>query len=173
MSDKEINKLWNEYYPKVFGYFYRRLSNRQDIEDLTSISLTSLFTKLVEEDTTISNPHAYLWRICHNQLATYINTKSKKPTLVPYDEGWVPEDDSLETQRSQEFTSRMDSLKRCISQNIAQDDAQILGMSYFEGMDSQEIASKLALSAANVRKKLSRTIQKIRLICNDVWLAYN
>jgi DNA-directed RNA polymerase specialized sigma24 family protein len=35
MQDSDVEKQWSEYYPKVYGYFFRRLNSREDVEDLT------------------------------------------------------------------------------------------------------------------------------------------
>jgi hypothetical protein len=32
MTQKQIQNNWEEYYPKVFGYFFRRLNNQADVE---------------------------------------------------------------------------------------------------------------------------------------------
>jgi RNA polymerase sigma-70 factor (ECF subfamily) len=173
MTDREITQIWNEYYPKVFGYFYRRLNNQEDVEDLTSISLTSFLNKVSDPDVEINNHNAYLWRICHNQLNTLIRNKSKNPAVVPYDESWVPEDDTLENQRSKEFNDRMSSLKKCISKHCKDEDVTIIELSYFEQLSSDEIATKVAMKAATVRKRLSRAISKIREACNKLWFTYN
>jgi len=173
MTEREITQLWNEYYPKVFGYFYRRLHNQEDVEDLTSISLTSFLNKVSDSETKITNQNAYLWRICHNQLNTLIRTKSKNPALVPYEEDWVPEDKTIENQRSNEFKNRMSSLKKCIAKHCKQDDVMIITMSYFDELNSDEIAQRIEIKAATVRKRLSRAIAKIREACNKLWFTYN
>lgn len=173
MTDREITNIWNEYYPKVFGYFYRRLNNQEDVEDLTSISLSSFLKKVSDPDFEITNRNAYLWRICHNQLNTLIRNKSKSPAVVPYDEAWVPDDKTLENQRSKEFTERMSSLKKCIAKNCKSEDVSIIELSYFEELSSDEIALQIDMKAATVRKRLSRAIAKIREACNKLWFTYN
>lgn len=172
MTDTEINHLWDEYYPKVFGYFYRRLTNRQDIEDLTSVSLTAFLTKIDNPSLQIENKNAYLWRICHNQLAMLINTKSKTPAFVPYDESWIPQDTQLETNYSAEFKTRMQSLQACINKHLTPEESQLINLAYIEQQTSQQIATYLNSTAVAIRKRLSRSINKIKKQCSNIWLHY-
>lgn len=169
MNDQEITGVWNEYHPKVFGYFYRRVSCRQDVEDLTSISLTAFLNKLIADGDAIENEPAYLWRICHNQLANYIRSKTKNPVSVPYEEDWVPDDKAIETNHVQEFNMRIDSLKNCISKNCSPNEVEVVELSFFEEMNSIEIADKIGIRPPAVRKRLSRALSKIREVCNDLW----
>jgi DNA-directed RNA polymerase specialized sigma24 family protein len=81
MSNFNINAEWEIYYPKVYGYFFRRLNNRLDVEDLTSLVLSQFFQTLLDQEkaSRILNQNAYLWKIARNQLATFIDTK-----VIPY-----------------------------------------------------------------------------------------
>jgi hypothetical protein len=35
LSQTKLFNTWEEYYPKVYGYFLRRVNNHTDVEDLT------------------------------------------------------------------------------------------------------------------------------------------
>ena len=63
LIDNQIDKitnLWNELYPRVYGYFYRRIDNQTAVEDLTA-SVLSSFLKNVENGKIKKNNFGYLW----------------------------------------------------------------------------------------------------------------
>ena len=43
MNDSFSKSLWDEYYAKVYGYFYRRLDDKFLVEDLTAETLNDFF----------------------------------------------------------------------------------------------------------------------------------
>jgi RNA polymerase sigma-70 factor (ECF subfamily) len=172
MTNSEIQETWNELYPKVFGYFYRRVNVREDIEDLTSIVLTSYLEKLMDNPDSLKNPLGYLWRIAHNQLVNYIRNKSKKPVSVVFDDTFQLIDESLEEKRCKAYTDRLGSLKKCMESHASGDDLKIISLSILEEMKSPEVAKKLKLKPDAVRQKLSRALKKIRTHCLEVWKGY-
>lgn len=76
----EMLKIWEKYYPRVYGYFFRRIDNQQDIEDLTSLCLTILLEQ--SQQKVIKNIDLYLWKIVFNQLQEYFRSKSKIPVSL-------------------------------------------------------------------------------------------
>jgi DNA-directed RNA polymerase specialized sigma24 family protein len=86
MSLTLADSLWETYYPRVFAYFYKRLNIREDVEDLTSLTMTSFMDGMLDESKQIAKPDAYLWRIAHNQLALFLRDKYKQKVVVAYDE---------------------------------------------------------------------------------------
>jgi RNA polymerase sigma factor (sigma-70 family) len=162
---------WEEYYPKVYGYFFRRLNNRLDVEDLTSIVLTYFLQTISDPEKSgrVQNRNAYLWKIAHNQLATFIRTKSKQVMTVGFDENTDSIDEKLENERSWNFKDRTEKLLHCIEKNLKDLDLQIVKQSLIEDRISSEVATNLNLTAVNVRKRLSRSVTKLRKECQKVW----
>lgn len=171
MSNFNINKEWEIYYPKVYGYFFRRLSNRQDVEDLTSLVLFQFFQTQSnpEKSTQIINKHGYLWKIAHNQLATFINTKTKQVVQVSLDDNLDSIQSDLENQTSSEYKLRIEKLLECIKKSLTGLDFSIVNMSLIKDRKSPDIANILNLTAQNVRKRLSRSVTKLKAQCRAVW----
>jgi RNA polymerase sigma-70 factor (ECF subfamily) len=172
MTTAEIQETWRDLYPKVFGYFYRRITVREDIEDLTSIVLTSYLDKMMDETTQLENPYGYLWRVAHNQLVNYIRKKSKNPVAVAVDDTFQLIDESLEEKRSKAYTDRLDTLKQCMENTVSGDDLKIISLAILEEEKSPVIAKKLNIKADAVRQKLSRAVKKIRKHCLEIWKGY-
>jgi len=171
MSNFNINQEWEIYYPKVYGYFFRRLSNRLDVEDLTSITLCQFLQTLSDDvkAAKILNKNAYLWKIAHNQLATFINTKTKQMTIVGLDDNQDSIDTNLENNHSYEYKNRLEKLLECIKNSLTGLDFNIVNLSLIEDRKSPEIAEMLNLKAQNIRKRLSRSVSKLKETCKAVW----
>ena len=108
---------WDYWYPRVYGYFYRRITDQSTVEDLTgNVLSTILLAKNVQ------NMNAYVWRVAHNQLVRYIDTKSKSPIVIGWDENqnWIPEQQNIEIEESvsEIFGIKMANLKLCIENQI-------------------------------------------------------
>jgi|LakMenEpi03Aug12_release.lakeMendotaPanAssembly.Ray.scaffolds.fasta_scaffold78676_3 DNA-directed RNA polymerase specialized sigma24 family protein len=113
MTQKQIQNSWEEYYPKVFGYFFRRLNNQADVEELTSLVLTKFINKISNQNTTLENPHGYLWKIARSSLADFINHKVKQPTTLSLDDNLDTITEDLDKYRSDHFkqkNSRFDGM---------------------------------------------------------------
>jgi RNA polymerase sigma factor (sigma-70 family) len=171
MSYTNINSEWEFYYPKVYGYFFRRLDNRLDVEDLTGSVLFQFLDIILDEEkgSRILNKNAYLWKIAHNQLVKFINTRSKNTIFVGLDDNFEIVDEKAEIQKSSYYNYRVENLLLCIKQNLNGVDYNIVNLSLVEDRKSPEVAEILSLSADNVRKRLSRSVSKLKDKCKAVW----
>lgn len=171
MSQFNLDSVWEEYYPKVYGYFFRRVDAREDVEDLTSMTMTQFCQTLKnsEKAKKIKNSNAYLWKIAHHQLADFIHSKSKRPITVGLDENFKIIDDSLEKLQSSYFEDRKAGLLKCIQKSLNPIEHTIVIDSIINDYKSDELAVKLGLSSSNIRQKLSRSLKKLRQKCRQVW----
>jgi RNA polymerase sigma factor (sigma-70 family) len=174
MTEVNIEKLWMEYYPKVYGYFFRRLNSRLDIEDLTSVTLTVFLNALTNSDKKIQNKNAYLWKIAHNQLLVFIHAKSTKPLPISIDDdnNFVANEvfsDETEDNRSEGLKSRIAKLMQCVKNHLNQNEVFIVEQIVMEDKKATEVAISLNLNADNVRQKLSRSLKKLRRQCTQIW----
>ncbi len=122
---------------------------------------------------TISNPQAFLWKIAHNQLVTFIRFKSKQqiPLSIENDEEFEVDVD-MESSRSQHYTDKVNDLMQCLRNQIEGIELEIVELSILDDRTSNEVSQILNLTAVNVRKKLSRALQKVRIQCLELWQSY-
>jgi RNA polymerase sigma factor (sigma-70 family) len=170
LSQTKLFNTWEEYYPKVYGYFLRRVNNQTDVEDLTSVTLTAFLEKLRSE-MEIKNKNGFLWKIAHNQLCVFIKNKSKNPISVSVDEGSFAENFDMEVEetKSDYLEKRLEGLHKCIQNVLTGESYQIVFEIILKDKKSQEVASLLNLKADTVRQKLKRSLNKIRSKCKAVW----
>jgi RNA polymerase sigma-70 factor, ECF subfamily len=173
MTSEQINNIWDDYYPKVYGYFFRRVNSREDVEELSSITMHGFLDGLSNPQKQITNPQAFLWKIAHNQLVTFIRFKSKQqiPISIDDDNDFVI-DETEETNRGEHYKTKVTELMQCLRNQLKNTDLEIVELSILDDRKSYEVAEMINISAANVRKRLSRSLQKVRTKCLQLWQSY-
>lgn len=167
MQDKDIDKQWREYYPKVYGYFFRRLGSREDVEDLTSMCLSTFFTKLLDSPDQVKNPPAYLWKIVYNQLNLFLRNKIKHPVPISIDDDF----DATENNDnfSQSFLEKTEKVWELAKLHCSKDELLILEAVFMDNKKSSQIAVELNLRADTIRQRLKRTLNKLRKHLKPIW----
>jgi RNA polymerase sigma factor (sigma-70 family) len=163
----DYDNLWEEYYHRVFGYFFRRLNLRQDVEDLTSVTICAWFEALSKGK--VINQHAFLWKIAHNQLCGFINQKSKNPLPISWEDEIANYDQEAEQSRSSYYLGKMQNLSECIQNQLTDQNYQIVYKSILEDKKSYEVATEMGITSDNVRQILSRSIRKLKERCKALW----
>jgi RNA polymerase sigma factor (sigma-70 family) len=160
--DQTIDQLWETYYPKVYGYFYRRLNNLQDIEDLTSIVLTQFLTKLVDETIEIKKPNAFLWKVAYFHLVDFIDHKTKRPLPISIDDDFEAPTEIENKLQSDELNSKLEKIIVFAQNSLTNEDYTIFSRSYIDGDRIMDIAHDLDLKANTATVKLKRIISKLK-----------
>jgi RNA polymerase sigma factor (sigma-70 family) len=170
MTDQQnLQNNWEYWYPRVYGYFYKRVNNKTDVEDLTANTLSTTFMAK-----NVLNVQAYTWKVAHNYLVRYIDLKVKNPIPVTWDDNmeWSPDSQSeyVETQYSKNFETKLTNLKECIANQLTSpEDKMLIELSIYKENNSTEISKLLGLKADTVRQKLSRTLKKLKKHCSSLW----
>ena len=176
-SQGQSQEFWDRWYSPLYGYFYKRVNNQSDVEDLTSSTLSSLLINPKITNGEVDKLYGYIWKVAHNHLVKYINTKTTEPTLVSVEDientiSWIPPEQEIEISSvySENYKTRSKELMDCTN-NYLEDpiDKQLIYMSVVEDCNSTQIGVKLNLKPDTVRQKLRRLITKIRTNCLTLW----
>ena len=171
-NEANARKIWDYWYPLVYGYFYKRVNNRPDVEEMTSTTITSLILK-----SDVLNPQGYVWQTAKNQLVLYISKKAKQPNILQINEQvdttFQKLDNHTDTESekivSKNYTQFLTKLMECIENSLSEEEIKITKMSIIEEQNSSQISRLLELKAATVRQKLKRAIYKLKQKCVDIW----
>lgn len=177
ISHNEINQAWEYWYPLVYGYFFRRVNSKEDVEDLTANTLSALFLK-----PDVQNPKGFVWQTAKNQLYKYIEQKQKNPDSLDFQDSKVEymtaqmsyemypkNDEELENMRSPHYQAKIDQVIECCKNKLKEEDYKLVFFSIVENHSSTEISQKLNLKADTVRQKLKRSISKLKMHCVELW----
>jgi RNA polymerase sigma factor (sigma-70 family) len=164
-----LQDQWDYWYPRVYGYFYKRITDKTTVDDLTANVLSTVFLAK-----NIINMNGYVWKVAHNYLVRYIDTKAKSPIMVGWDDNlnWIPDeqDYDLENYVSPVYNNKMANMKLCIDNQItSEEDKQLIQLSIYEEKNSSEIEALIGVKSNTVRQKLSRLLRKVKENCRDLW----
>jgi RNA polymerase sigma factor (sigma-70 family) len=166
ITEQELSDLWDDDYPKVYGYFFKRVTNREDVEDLSNITLTVFFEKLLQER--IEHRHGFLWTVARNQLCGFIRNKSKIPLNpdIQFDEVEIT---AAETIQSSSLISRQHALIECVEKHAKKMDYEIICRIIQDDAKAVDVAKEFAVSPEVVRQRYRRVIKQLRKKCTQLW----
>lgn len=170
VNEENARQTWDYWYPLVYGYFFKRVNNRADVEEMTSTTITSL---LLKED--VQSPKAFIWQTAKNQLLLYITKKTKQPNIGQINEqteaNYIPEESMNESDEpvNPRYQEVVNKLIECVEHNLTVEEVKITKMSIIEEQNSTQISQALNLKANTIRQKLKRAIYKLKQKCVDIW----
>jgi RNA polymerase sigma factor (sigma-70 family) len=162
LTETQIDLLWNEYYTRVFAYFYKRVNSYEDTEELASTSMTLFLSKAEKEEISADAQYGYLWKIVRTQLANHLRTKLSKPIPISLENDEDFEMSDMESKTSTQYESLIQSVFQQAENILKPDEFLLLKLSYQDGKNSIQIADQLSSNPVTIRKCLSRIIKKLK-----------
>lgn len=161
-SDSEsFARLYDRYFPKIYGYVAAKVGNRSDAEDIVS----DVFMKALE------NLHTFEWRgipfaawlftIARNTLNNFYSKHQKSRTSELLENVHRTEDkESSPTKKAAE--GELAARVREVLDQLPKRDLQVVELKFFGQMTNREIVSATGLSESHVAVILYRTLRKIK-----------
>ena len=154
-DQSKFERLYMEYRDIMYYVAFKILQNEQDAEDAVHQAFVKIAEKIEKVDGTIcSRTQGYVITIVENKAIDMYRYKQKHKTLELKDDekGIVIEYDG----------SNM--LTNCMAELPAKYRTVLL-LRHYHGLTPIEIAKKMGISEANVKKIDQRAKQKLRVLC--------
>jgi RNA polymerase sigma-70 factor (ECF subfamily) len=163
-------KLYDVYYPKIFGYVLRRTANLEATQDITSETFFKALKKLWQFRWRSISFSAWLYKIATNEINQYFRKAAyKKSTSLEelQEQGFEPvsphnpESELMEAQ--EELKQHQDFLE--IQEKIARLPAryqEVITLRFFEQKQITEIAEILGKKEGTIKSLLHRALEKLR-----------
>ena len=156
--DVAFEKLYNEYYFRVFRYAWKKVRNSEDAEDLAQTAFLYCYQHYEEYDERRASFGTWLFLVLNSRIKNYYRGKKDS---VHIDEiiDILPDETDFDHAIELEEMRRqvMDALKACTPMQ-----AKIVQHRYFQRKNTHEISLCTGLSEGNVRTQLSRALKKIK-----------
>jgi len=145
--------IYERYFPRIYAYCARRISDRHDAEDLTATVFTRALASLSRFRG--GSVAAWLFQIAHHTIVNYYKQRRSSVFLSPdqHDTSPAPVETLIQSETEQYLRQLVDSLP------ARQRD--ILLMKIVGGLTAEEIATALGLRAGTVRVTLHRTLKAL------------
>jgi RNA polymerase sigma-70 factor (ECF subfamily) len=163
-------KLYDQYYPKIFGYILRRTANLEAAQDLTSETFLNALRKLWQFRWRNISLSSWLYKIAANEINQYFRKAEYKKSISMEEleeQGFEPvssHDPESELVEAQEkLKQHQDFLE--IQEKIVRLPAkyqEVIALRFFEQKQIKEIAEILGKKEGTIKSLLHRAVEKLR-----------
>jgi RNA polymerase sigma-70 factor, ECF subfamily len=162
-TPKDFPSFYTYHAPAVLGYLARHTPDPQVAFDITAEVFARAYEKREEcRGTTTEQAGAWLWRIVRNELARY-----QRKRLVEFaaltrlgHERPMPSDHELrEVERLLALEGIVREQIPAALDQLSAEHQQVVQLRYFEELSNEEIAIRLSVSNAVVRRRISRALR--------------
>jgi RNA polymerase sigma-70 factor, ECF subfamily len=152
MKDCNIFDIWENYKSSLLGYIQKRVSDKQDAEDILQDVLLKSY-QFCAKGKTVLHLKAWLFKITQNTIIDYYK-KSKPHLVIEIDRADEVNGHSLVGEAS-EYIKELLKL-------LPEEYALPLYMSDLENMEQKAIAQKLNLTLSNTKSRIQRGRLKLK-----------
>ena len=163
-------KLYDQYYPKIFGYILRRTANLEAAQDLTSETFLNALRKLWQFQWRNISFSSWLYKIAANEINQYFRKAEYKKSISLEEleeQGFKPvspNDPESELVEAQEkLKQHQDFLE--IQEKIVRLPAkyqEVIALRFFEQKQIKEISEILGKKEGTIKSLLHRAVEKLR-----------
>ena len=152
-----MNKIYDEYYYKIYNWAINKTNNKEDAEDLTNnvfLAIFEYFSKNIE----IQKIENLIWKIAYNLWCTkakdYIKEKNSTIFDEKYDLGY--EMPILDKIIYKEIINNLDNI------GLTDKEKTIFKMYYINDLSIKEISKKMDTKESNIKYFLYSARNKIK-----------
>jgi len=163
-------KLYDQYYPKIFGYVLRRTANLEAAQDITSETFFNALRRLWQFRWRNISFSSWLYKIATNEINQYFRKAEYRKSVSLeelQEQGFEPislhnpESELIEAQ--EQLKQYQDFLE--IQEKIVQLPAkyqEVIALRFFEQKQIKEIAEILGKKEGTIKSLLHRAVEKLR-----------
>ncbi len=163
-SSKYINELYRRYQPKILGYCFAIIKNKDTAEDLTQ----DIFIKITENLHKLNTPStfsAWCFRIARNHCINFYK-KQSKTKAEKLEETLELADEIVDIEEFINREQQFDLIEVLINE-LDEDEKMILQLKYLEKASIKDIQKSFPeLSESAVKMRLTRVRQKLARLYN-------
>lgn len=157
-----FEKLYEFYFPKIYGYILKRVGNKEVAEDLVSAIFMKVFTKMEGYSPQGHTFGAWIYKIATNALIDYYRkTSNKKQVSI---ENAYDLSDKTESIQDYVDSSREIQVIKDVIKKMPHKYQEILHLRFFSELSNTEISITLELSPENARVRLHRAMKSFKKV---------
>ncbi|HBU07197.1 MAG TPA: hypothetical protein DEB09_03890 [Candidatus Magasanikbacteria bacterium] len=161
-DDEAFGILYNQYFPKIYGFVAKRIGQRETAEDIVSVVFTEAFVHLDGYEYKNCSFGAWLYKIATNKLIDHYRKEGKRKS--------VSIDGEFEIEVIDESADQIVDTDRILSaktvkvalSEVPAKYQKILSLKFFSELSNNEIAEVLGVSSNNVGVLLYRSLKKFK-----------
>ena len=169
-SPDAFAQLYDQYYPKIFGYVLRRSANIEVAQDITSETFLKALGKLWQFRWRNVSFSSWLYKIATNEINQYFRKAEYKKSISLeelQEQGFElpsshdPEGELIEAQEKLEQHQDFLEIQEKISRLSAKYQ-EVIALRFFEKKQINEIAEILGKREGTIKSLLHRAVEQLR-----------
>lgn len=167
-DDAAFEHLYNYYFPKIYGYVYKRCGSKEIAEDLVSIVFMKVVKSLPSYKYQGYSFKVWIYRIATNTLTDHYRKQAKKKEIsIDQEETFDPVDytqnPTNDIQRKEEQV-----IVQYVLCRLSKRYQEILHLKFFAEMGNTEIAKVLQIKPNNAGVLIHRALQSFSTVYKEV-----
>lgn len=159
--EKQAESWAKELWPRIYRYFYYRVQNREEAEELTQETFDRVYSKLKQNSMEAEEKlQAYTFVTARNLITDLWRRRGRRPDTVSLQEmqekGWDP------PQQQEEVEEKM-LIEQALGR-LNTEHRQVLTLRIIEGWPVKNVAKKMQRSPGAVRSLQFRAVRALKEI---------
>jgi RNA polymerase sigma-70 factor (ECF subfamily) len=158
-NPKEFAVLYDRYYEQIFRFIYQRMDDKKYAFDTTQQVFLKALDNLHKYEYRGVPFTSWLYRIASNEIANLFRQQKTQRT-VNIDSVYVY--NIIEEIQESKIEQYHDKIVSIISEQLEEDDLQLIEMRFFEKRSFKEIAEILDITENNAKVKTYRVLERLK-----------
>lgn len=158
-----LARLYETYYPKLYGYAYMQLADASAAEDAASAVLLQVLESLGRYRFSGAPFSAWVFRIARNHIIDLYRRRRRRPQLELRDDIAADAEDPEEAAERALDSQRL----RQALQGLGADQRQVIVLKFMQGLDNAAVARVMSRSEAAVKSLQHRALAALRRILSQ------
>lgn len=152
-------ELYDFYLPRIYGFIYRRVQDRDVAEDLTSMTFQRALETVRRPDFRNDAFGGWLYRVASNAVVDHVRRDRRYVSLTDLDGGEEPGDLALDAMAA---ALDRDQLRRALRQ-LPANHREVLVLRFYDDLDVTEICAIVGCSRETFAVRLHRALRALRV----------
>ncbi len=152
-----MDKIFDEYYFKIYYWSLKKTKNKEDAEDITNSIFVAIF-EYFNENIDVRKIDNLIWKIAHNIWCTRAKKYIKEKNNISYDEtiniGY--EENTLDKIVYKEIVNNLDHI------GLTEKELLSFRLYYIQDLSIKDISKKISTSENNVKYYLYSARKKVK-----------
>lgn len=152
-----MDKIFDEYYFKIYYWAIKKTNNKEDAEDLTNNIFVAIF-EYFNENIEIKKIENLIWKIAHNIWSTEAKKYIKEKNNISYDETYDIgyEENMLDKIIYKEIINNLGNI------GLTKNELASFKLYYMNDLSIKEISKKIGTVESNIKYYLYSARKKVK-----------
>ena len=161
MDKQSFERIYDNYYDRIYKYAYTILLNKEDAEDVTSETFVAAYVNYDSYDEAKASVVTWLTRIAHNRAVNLVRSAAyRKRAAMPENREFAAPGDFTEEIMSSEIILGLYA-------HLKPEEREFLNLRYVMELKDREIAELLGLQEKAVNKRYQRLLARCRTLLEE------